>query len=275
MSAIVGTVGADKGGNAKTFTVLNTAGTFASYENNPKVLAIDCDPSGDLSSNFFGANAALSFRPYQTVAAIFDEEQEALASDVIHKTRIENLSIIPANDHFRKYRLPEPWKHGDLQFALRDFIQEVSGDYDVILFDTPGGMDTLPAWSALLASHFVFSPVLPEKNSCESIFTIKRLVNEAIQNGNPSLIDLGYFVCNRNSRVGLHKKREDMVRQLYGTQVFETVVYAKNNFRLATEHKKPISEYRPKSAEAQMIRDLAEEIVVRLKNSNYQEVANY
>lgn len=57
MSAIVGTVGADKGGNAKTFTVLNTAGTFASYENNPKVLAIDCDPSGDLSSNFFGANA--------------------------------------------------------------------------------------------------------------------------------------------------------------------------------------------------------------------------
>lgn len=275
MSAIAGTVGADKGGNAKTFTVLNTAGTFAGHENNPKVLAIDCDPSGDLSSNFFGANTTLSFKPYQTVAAIFDEEIDAEPSEVIHSTRLENLNIIPANDHFRKYRLPEPWKYGDLQFALRDFVGEIHDVYDLILFDTPGGMDTLPSWAALLASNFVFSPILPEKNSCESIFTIKRLVNEAMENGNPNLIDLGYFVCNRNTRVGLHKVREDKLRQLYGSQVFDTVVFARNEFRLATEHKKPITEYRPKSGAAQMFRDLAAEIVERLTKSRYQEVAHY
>ena len=262
MSAVVLTLYARKGGVGRTMLSQNLAGACA--EQNVKVLTIDLDPQASLSKNFFGREFVDSLRPYQTVAALYDDKREFQKDELIHPTKVENISVAPSSDHLEPYDLPSPLEHGEQQYAIRDFVDQVREDFDVILIDTPPNVANLLAWGALMATEYVITPVQPEKNSCEGVIDVKVRLQTAIRNGNSNLVDLGYFINNMDKRTAQHRVMAEELQQLHGAQVFETIIYRRTDFQNAQHSYRPISYEQPNSPEASLIRNLMIEIIERI-----------
>lgn len=264
MAAIVLTLFARKGGVGRTMLSQNLCGACA--ENGVRVLAIDLDPQASLSKNFFGRDYITRLRPYQTVAALYDDTRDCEPDEIIHQSEVENIFVAPSSDHLEPFDLPSPMEQGEAQFAIRDFVDEQRDHFDLILIDTPPNVANLLAWGALMASDFVITPVQPEKNSCEGVVDVKVRLQTAIRNGNSGLVDLGYFVNNMDMRTSQHRLMEEELRQLYGSQVFETVIYRRTEFQSSQHAYKPITHEKPSSAEADMIRELLVEVIQRVES---------
>lgn len=258
---------ARKGGAGRTIMCLQLAGACAEYGAN--VLVIDQDPQGSLSKNLFGASAVERLRPHETTAAIYDKDISDY-SRVIRQTEIPNIAIVPANDHlqpFDNFADKQSSEHERLQFALKDFVRSVQSEFDMVLIDTPPNVSNLPALAALNATRYVLTPVRPVKNSCEAIRDIKVRLSEVMQSSNPNLVDLGYFITDYDKRLAFHRSQQRLLRQLYGSQIFDTVVLRRIAYDEEAYSLKPMTHVRPKSNEAQMIRDLLSEVAHRINES--------
>ena len=247
----------------------NLAGACA--KQGVEVLLIDIDPQAHLSSNCFGQAAVDSLRPHQTTASLFDGQRDPGLSELIHPTKVDNIFIVPSSDHLKPFDLPLPFNHGELQFVLRDFVEEVREKFDIIWFDTPPNSANLLAWSALMASDYAVAPVPPEKNPCEAVKKIKAEIQTAIRNGNSKLVDLGYIVNNSDTRTAYHRLMERELRQLHGPQVFDTVVYRRTELQVVEQSLLPISHEQPSSREAAMIDSLLHEIIERIQSHRDRE----
>ncbi|QDV66079.1 ParA family protein [Crateriforma conspicua] len=271
MSAFVLTLYARKGGVGRTLMSQNLAGACA--EHGGKVLVIDLDPQASVSKNFFGRDFVSRLRPYQTTAALFDESRDPEYSEIIHKTKVDEIDIAPSSDFLEPFDLPNPTERGEMQFAVRDLVEAVRGDFHLILIDTPPNVSNLLAWAALMASDFVVTPVQPEKNSCEGVLDVKQRLHYALRNGNSELVDLGYFINNMDARTTQHRIMEEELRQLYGSQVFDTVIYRRTEFQNTQHAHRPITHESPNSSEAGIIRDLLHEIVERVDLETQKSIA--
>lgn len=263
MSAFILSLYARKGGVGRTMLTQNLAGACA--ELGGSVLVVDTDSQASVSKNFLTPTTVERLRPYETIAALFDDSSEPDPTYLIHPTGVENISILPASDHFERFDRPVLDEERELTFGLRDFLQDVVDRFDIVLIDTPPNVSNLPAWSALMASHHVVTPVQPEKNSSEAIIDVKRRLARAMANGNPDLCDLGYFLNMYNGRLALHKVQRSQIEQLYGEQVFDTVIKLRTLYKEAVFTGKPITHARPRSDEAKMMRTLLEEILERVR----------
>jgi len=83
-----------KGGVGKTTTAISLAGWLSSK--NKKTLLVDLDPHGSLSS-YFGHDPDSLDKSVYTVFQKAAAKQTLNINEVIHPTRFENLSILPAS----------------------------------------------------------------------------------------------------------------------------------------------------------------------------------
>lgn len=248
----------------------NLAGAFA--EHGFQVLVVDLDHQGSLTANFFGESVVSQLRPQETVAALFDEIREPDHQQLIRRTSIDNICVVPSSEHFQPFDLPQPLSLGERQFAVRDFINNVSGYFDVVLIDTPPNIGNLPAWSALMAADYVLTPIQPQKNPMEALIDGNVQIANAIAHGNPNLVYLGCFVTNLQRRRAIQKMVSTRLRQLYQSQVFETMLISRPTFEEAAYYFQPVTHYAPKSEAAEMIRELLVEVVERIQNSPQVDV---
>ena len=80
-----------KGGVGKTRLTLHASGVLS--ELNKKVLTIDLDPQGNLSTAFLSDISALKL----TLADVLREEDNRSITEIIQKTSYPNIDIVPAN----------------------------------------------------------------------------------------------------------------------------------------------------------------------------------
>lgn len=262
MSAFTLSLYARKGGVGRSMLTQNLAGACA--ELGGSVLVIDTDSQASLSKNLLGAAEVERLKPYQTLAALFNSDTGFDAKELIHPTAMDEISLLPASDHLEAFDRPLLGEK-EMAFALRDFLQDVVERFDIVLIDTPPNVSNLPAWSALMASDLVVTPVQAEKNSSEAIIDVKRRLSRAIAQGNPNLCDLGYFLNMFKSRLAVHKVQHMQIKQLYGPQVFDTVIHERTLFKENAFTRLPITHAKPRSAEAAMIRALMREILDRIR----------
>ena len=274
MAEFVLTLLAKKGGVGRTMHTQNLAGAFA--EQGCRVLIVDLDSQGSLTANFFGDDLVDKLQPHETVASLFDGDREPDMRALVRPTEIDDIFVLPSSAHLNQFDLPQPLQLGEQQFAVRDFLGDVSDYFDVILIDTPPNIANLPAWAALMASNYVITPLQPAKNPMEALIDVNVQVSNAIANGNPALIYLGCFITNFHIRRAIQKTLQLRLRQLYGSQVFETVLKSRPTFEEAAFYYKPVTHYRPKSEAAALTRSLLLEIVNRIQSScnivNQQQV---
>lgn len=240
-----------------------------------KVLLIDMDFQANLSRGLLGA-AQIDNHPYELTSSAFFDETLVPDEDLILKTPLNKKPlkkkevrnpddvayIIPAHKLLKQHMHPNPEAHGELQFALQMYLEEVKHDFDVVLIDCHPLID-LTAWNALIAAEFVVCPFQPEDYGAQGISLIQEAIDEVVSRYNPNLRLLGYLL-NKVKNVGLHRTFQTLLRDYYKDDVFATVVPDAIQLAEAISNRMPIGRYKPKIKAAEAMRQLADEMLHRI-----------
>ncbi len=250
-----------KGGVGKTSTCMHLTTPFV--ELGKRVLLVDMDPQANLTQGIFGSAETESLHPSVTIAAVFSDDQDPDPKTLVQKTHIEGVDIVPGSWHLNDYDYPQASTHGEYQFSLRNFLGEIEGDYDIVLIDCRPSLNLL-SWNALLASTHLMVPFQPEDYGAQGIVYIQRCVDQVVAGPNPKLRLLGYLLT-KVARRSLHRTFETILRNFYGEDVFENMVMDATQYPEAVSHHLPVGVYKKKSKQAQAMRDLATEVLMRVE----------
>lgn len=249
-----------KGGIGKTSFVFHAAGEFSRRKE--RVLVIDCDPQASLSQSFFGSRTIEELDPARSVVALFDDRLDPVPDRIVHATTFANISVVPATEPLTSFNHPDPTRHGFLQDALRQFVAEVRGGFDVILIDTPPNLQLL-TWAAMVAADYCVTPVVPEDYSAQGVIHVKRFIEEVQRTRNTKLRWLGLLMSMVQARLGIHKVYEQVMRDAYGELVLDTSIPHATHFKEAVSLKCPVSLGKRTNAAVKAIKSLVDEINAR------------
>lgn len=174
-----------KGGSAKTTTCAHLAQYLALH--GYRVLAIDLDPQASLTALHgyqpeldVGANQSL----YGTIRYL--EEERVNPADVIRKTYIPGLDLIPAHLELMEFEHETPKVLVDKKGAHVPFfhrigvaLADVADDYDVVLIDCPPQLGFLTL-SALSASTALVITVHPQMLDLMSMSQFLNMASELL-----------------------------------------------------------------------------------------------
>jgi chromosome partitioning protein len=247
-----------KGGVAKTTSTSNLAFAFA--ELGLRVLAVDLDPQGSLT-------VAMGHDPED-----LDRMELTLYRSLVGDRPLREI-VIPGNPALVPSGILLAGAEQELgmdvtrsgQLALRQRLQEVRADYDVVLIDTPPSLGMLTVNGLVAATHVVI-PTQTEHLASIGIRALLGTLGRLRRGLNPDLAVLGVLPTMYNPRqvhdgVVLEGLREMM--RGYGIRVFEPVGRYTALARASLEGK-PAVALEPGSPGARAYRDLAREIAREL-----------
>jgi chromosome partitioning protein len=250
-----------KGGVGKTSCCLHIAGALALLGR--RVLLVDNDPQSSLTSGFFGPQAPYALDPRASIAAVYGGDDPRPVT-LVRPSGFDGIDLVPGSPHAGSYNVPDPHKtpHAD-QVRLRDFIDQVRGDYDVILIDNPPNL-YLATWAAMAASDAVLVPVMPENFGAQGTGEVIASASMVQAVVNPGLRLAGYVVSMYQARRAVHRLYVDELRQAHGNQVFAAMIPESVDYVEAVTALKPVGMLKPRGTAAKAIRAVAEELVQRL-----------
>ena len=242
-----------KGGVGKTTTAINLASALAGYGR--KVLLVDFDPQGALSAGL-GVVA-------HDIKTIYDLmiEKDLKAQDVIVKTGVKNLDVIPANIDLSAAEVQLVNEVAREQILAR-ILRPILGNYDVIIIDCQPSLGLLTV-NALTAAHGVLIPLNCEFFALRGVALLIETIEKVKDRLNPAIKLDGILATMYDPRT-LHAR--EVVERLYeafGDQVFDTIVNRTVKFPDATIAALPITEFAPTSDAAEYYRTVARELVAR------------
>ena len=152
-----------KGGSGKTTTSAHLAQRLAltGY----RVLAIDLDPQASLSA-LHGVQPEYDLPDGGTLYDAIRYDNPLPIREVIRSTYIPNLDLIPGNLELMEFEHETPralaqGNAGLFFFRVKDALNQVEGDYDVVVIDCPPQLGFL-TMSALSAATGVLVTIHPE-----------------------------------------------------------------------------------------------------------------
>jgi chromosome partitioning protein len=258
-----------KGGVGKSSTCHHLAGTLAQLGR--RVLLVDNDPQSSLTQGLWGPTAARSLDPSETMAAVYS--RDAFPDQVVKPSGVDGVDIVAGSRFVNDWNLPRPFEAPyEAQASLREFLEPIRAGYDFVLIDCPPNL-CLCSWAALVASDCLIVPLQAEDYGAQGIMDVQDSVSLVTNGPNPSLRLLGYLITMFNPRKTVHRMYETQLRELYGAEVFATMVPYAADYPEAIAYRKPVALYKPKGAAAKAIRALADEVTERLVHGATQTEA--
>lgn len=235
-----------KGGVGKTTTTVNLGASLA--RNGKRVLLVDCDPQGNLSSWLRvdpGGEATL----YEILRG------QATVRSAAVPTRWPNISVVPAS----------PKLHEIDRGALageRVLWARMCEDYDYALFDCSASPGVVLA-NALTAADEVIAPVQAKGMALGGVRRLQQLIAEVAERGSTEIKLSGILVCLFDGRTKVSREVLGQLRAMYGELVFDTVVHENVKLSEAADRRRPITDYAPTSRSAAEYAAIAFELVTR------------
>ncbi|MCI9341343.1 MAG: ParA family protein [Dorea sp.] len=240
-----------KGGVGKTTTAINLSACLA--EKGQKVLAIDMDPQGNMSSGLGLDKGSIDKTIYDMILGEIDVE------DVINKGTIENLDILPSNVDLSAVEI-ELIDEENKEFIVKNSIQKVRDNYDFVIIDCPPSLSLLTI-NAMTTADSVLVPIQCEYYALEGLSQLIRTVELVRDRLNPALNIEGVVFTMYDARTNLSLQVVENVKDNLQQNIYKTIIPRNIRLAEAPSYGTPINQYDPRSAGAESYMKLAEEVI--------------
>ena len=242
-----------KGGVGKTTTAINLAACLA--EAGQKVLAIDMDPQGNMTSGLGVDKDAIENTVYELLLG------ETEVEDCVQKEVIENLSVIGSNINLSAAEI-ELIGQDEKEYILQKAIAPIRDQYDFIIIDCPPSLSMLTINSMCLADT-VLVPIQCEYYALEGLTQLIHTINLVQERLNPSLEIEGVVFTMYDARTNLSLQVVENVKSNLEQNIYKTIIPRNVRLAEAPSYGMPINMYDTKSAGAESYRLVADEVIHR------------
>lgn len=236
-----------KGGVGKTTSCFNIgkALSLCGY----KVLFIDSDPQGDLST----------MGGFKSV-----KKGDMTLYDVLHGVDInravkecDGYSMIISDDTLTKAEI-------DLvkvkRTVLKESLESLESDFDYVFIDCPPSLNVLTV-DALTASDEIIIPVQAQYLPLKGVARLKETVEKVRLELNPRLKIGGVIMTFFDSRRNLDHEVRESLEKVFKAKVFETAISTNTKIAEAPSFGKSVLDYAPRSKGALQYKAIAQELI--------------
>lgn len=240
-----------KGGVGKTTTAINLSACLA--EKGKKVLAVDMDPQGNMTSGLGVDKDSVENTIYNLIIG------EAKMEEVLIKDVLENLDIIPTNIDLSGAEI-ELLDVEEKEYIVRNEIDKIKDNYDFIILDCPPSLSMLTI-NAMTTADSVLVPIQCEYYALEGLSQLIHTVELVRDRLNPKLTIEGVVFTMYDARTNLSLQVVENVKDNLEQTIYKTIIPRNIRLAEAPSYGIPINKYDPKSAGAESYLRLADEVI--------------
>lgn len=246
-----------KGGSAKTTTVVNLAATLG--ELGRRVLVLDLDPQASASAWLGRMSAERGVLDVLT--------GNVHLADLVAPTDVVGVDVIPASAWLMGVEKALAGEVGS-ETLLRRALARLPATWDDVLIDCPPSLGFLGV-AALVGADAVLVPVEARVMALAGLASLVQTVERVRERLNPKLEIAAILACRVDTRTNLARDVLAQLRERFGPLVLKAVV--RENVRLAEapSFHQPITVYAPASTGSADYRAVARELVRRSQKGKH------
>ena len=210
-----------KGGVGKTVTAVNLGIGLA--REGKRVLLADIDPQGSLTASLgYQRPDQMENTMAEILGRVISDEPQAPDEGIIHHA--EGVDLLPANIELSGLEVTLV-NTMSRETILRDYLNSVRDQYDVILLDCCPSLGMLTI-NALAAADEVIIPAQAHYLSLRGMEQLIRTISNVKRKINPALEIAGILITMADMRTNYSREIIDLLRNTYGSKlrIFDSII---------------------------------------------------
>ena len=244
-------------GEGKTTTTVNLG--VGLINQGYKVLLIDADPQGDLTTSLgWYNNDDMQHTLASLIGSVIQDKEYDISEAILHHA--EGMDVIPSNIELADMET-QLVTTMNREATVKRIIDGIKDEYDYILIDCMPSLGMITV-NALTASDTVIIPVQAQFLPAKGMTSLLTTINKVNKHLNPNLEIEGVLITLADRRTNLSKQTANMIRCNFGEhiKVFDVEIPVAVKAAETSAHGASILKYDAKGTVAQAYSELAKEV---------------
>jgi chromosome partitioning protein len=246
-----------KGGVGKTTSAVNLAAGLA--REGKRILLVEVDPQGAVAPSVGVDESAVQHSLLDCIGPSVTPTPEAVI-----QTPLDDVHLLCAVDPARDEELELERLAAGHPLALREVLDQVDADYDVVLVDAPPTLGPLNRLCLAAADSFLV-PVQAEEYSYRTLHRLMRAVEDVQMHFNPDLKCEGLLLTMVDLRTRMSLRVVNQLHENYGDLVMVAMVPRTVSVQEMPVKGKPTVVHAPSSRGGKAYTEVALELLVGIE----------